>query len=84
MASHDTEDRLRIFVLCWVQWLSSPRCILYLDRQYFPIFRQNRRFLAIFRQNRHFLAIFRQNRRFFAIFRRSDNCRQSLAPVLSN
>ena len=64
MASHDTEDRLRIFVLCWVQWLSSPRCILYLDRQYFPIFRQNRRFLAIFRQNRHFLAIFRQNRRF--------------------
>ena len=34
------------------------------DRQYFPIFRQNRRFLAIFRQNRHFLAIFRQNRRF--------------------
>ena len=52
------------------------------DRQYFPIFRQNRRFLAIFRQNRHFFAIFRQNRRFFAIFRCSDNCRQRLAPVL--
>ena len=24
MASHDTEDRLGIFVLCLVQWLSSP------------------------------------------------------------
>ena len=81
-ASHDTEDILGIFVLWWVQWLSSPRCILYLGHQYFAIFRQNRRFLAIFRQNCHFFAIFRQNRRFFAIFRRSDNCRQSLAPFL--